>query len=127
MKPFHLVRAHADVIEEDVDSGCAQRRKDVHVHPVEGQEAAADEGHDHYQGRDGTPHGEDRWIHSSSSESIRGRPDVGVSNGDPGQDCPGNDLDTVIRPIAYRVRDIRELGGWTGLGGGPRTLAVGVQ
>ena len=66
MKPFHLVGAHADVIEEDVDLGDVERREDIHPHPVEAQQAAADQGHDQHQGRDRAPHREGGRIHEAS-------------------------------------------------------------
>ena len=63
---LHLVGAHADVIEEDVDLRDVQRGEDVHPHPAVGQHAAADQGHDQHQGRDRAPHGEDGRIHEPS-------------------------------------------------------------
>ena len=60
---LHLVGAHADVVEEDVDLRGVQRGEDVHPHPAVGQHAAADQGHDQHQGRDRAPHGEDGRIH----------------------------------------------------------------
>ena len=66
---LHLVGAHADVVEEDVDLGDVQRGEDVHPHAVIGQDAAADQGHDHHHGRDRAPHGEDGWIHHRHSRS----------------------------------------------------------
>ena len=62
-EPLHLVGAHADVVEEDVDLRGVQRGEDVHPHPAVGQDAAADQGHDQHQGRDRAPHGEDGRIH----------------------------------------------------------------
>ena len=58
-----LVGTHADVIEEDVDLRRVQRGEDIHSHPAEGQDAAADQGHDQHQGRDRAPHRED-WSDS---------------------------------------------------------------
>jgi hypothetical protein len=75
---LHLVGAHADVIEEDVDLRDVQRGEDVDAHPAVGQRAAADQGDDQHQGRDRTPHGEDGRIHSPNSRSIRDRPDNGI-------------------------------------------------
>ena len=62
-EPFHLVGAHADVVEEDVDLRHVQRGEDVHPHAVVGQHAAADQGHDHHHGRDRVPHGYHGRIH----------------------------------------------------------------
>ncbi len=60
---FHLVGAHADIIEEDVDLRHVQRGEDVHPHPAVGQRATADQGHDQHQDRDRMSHREAGRIH----------------------------------------------------------------
>ncbi len=64
---LHLVGAHADEIQEDIDLRDVQRREDIHAHPVEAEKAAADKGHDQHQGRDWAPHGEAGRIHGPHS------------------------------------------------------------
>ena len=45
-EPLHLVGAHANVIEEDVDFGNVERGEDIDAHPVQAQKATADQRHD---------------------------------------------------------------------------------
>ena len=72
-EPLHLGGAHADVIEEDVDLRRVQRREDIHPHLVEGEDTAADQGHDQHQGRDRMPHREDDRIHDRPPRRARPR------------------------------------------------------
>ena len=40
---LHLVGAHADVLQEDVDPRLIERGEDVHAHPAVSKDAAADQ------------------------------------------------------------------------------------
>ncbi len=75
---LHLIGAHANVIQEDVDLRNIERGKDVHPHPCVGQGAAADQGHDQHQRRDGSAHGEDGRVHNAYSGADRAWIDLGV-------------------------------------------------
>ena len=71
---LHLVGAHADVIQEDVDLRDIQRGEDVHAHPAVGKDAAADQRHDQHQGRDGATHCDNSRIHDSMPPPTRSSP-----------------------------------------------------
>ena len=71
---LHLVGAHADVIEEDVDLRDVQRREDIHPHPIKAQHATADQCHDQHQGRNRAPHREVVGFMAHPSRPSRSRP-----------------------------------------------------
>ena len=62
-QPFHLGRAHAVEVLDDVDLRQIEGRKDVDAHARHGQAAAADQGHDQHQHGDGMTQGEIDRIH----------------------------------------------------------------
>ena len=71
MKPFDLVGAHAGVIAGPRRScGSLSDGKMSTRIRLQGQDAAADQGHDHHQHRDRPPHGEDDRIHDAGSRRL---------------------------------------------------------
>ena len=64
---FHLVGAHADVIQKDVDLRHIESRENVHFHAIVSQGACADQTDDEHERRDRPLHREDCRIHKSPS------------------------------------------------------------